>query len=384
MSTFQQSTGFASLLLLSALAAHSRTYPTFESATRFYGDHPDEVATGWALDAQGVTHDATHWFITQEKRLWKIPVTTDLADVEEDSAGVSTVGIPGPLADLKYDHYGDLAYFSHQGTGFLFIPITGSGCNGVAVFRSSDLEFVGHDCFPDSQFSSWIAVHPDGYIYTAWHQHIVKGYQVDWNLLHATPPSLVISEVAERKIKLKTGSGGDLILSSHQGGEFSPSGKLLFIVNGFIDPVTNEGIHVIDVETGREIERSTKGGARFNFQFTNTNLQDEEPEGMTWWDLDDGRAPGIRGSLHVILLDNEAVGEQVYMKHYSLRTYVDTAATSPETGFADRPFNTFDEAFDTSWNGSIISVKSGNYPDTGEYRKQVWIETPAGEAHIGE
>jgi len=43
---------------------------------------------------------------------------------------------------------------------------------------------------------------------------------------------------------------------------------------------------------------------------------DEEIEGLTVWNLDDGRAPGIRGQVHVLMSDLEdASNDDLYFKH---------------------------------------------------------------------
>jgi hypothetical protein len=42
---------------------------------------------------------------------------------------------------------------------------------------------------------------------------------------------------------------------------------------------------------------------------------DEEIEGLTVWNLDDGRAPGIRGQVHVLMLDvGEVSNDDLYFK----------------------------------------------------------------------
>lgn len=42
----------------------------------------------------------------------------------------------------------------------------------------------------------------------------------------------------------------------------------------------------------------------------------EELEGLTLWDLDDGRAPGISGQIHVVLInDGGASNDDWYFKH---------------------------------------------------------------------
>ena len=47
----------------------------------------------------------------------------------------------------------------------------------------------------------------------------------------------------------------------------------------------------------------------------------EEIEGLTIWDLDDGRAPSIEGQVHVILLDNDTLfNDDFYFKHMRATT----------------------------------------------------------------
>ena len=47
---------------------------------------------------------------------------------------------------------------------------------------------------------------------------------------------------------------------------------------------------------------------------------DEEPEGLTYWDLDGRKVPGIEGQLHAILLDNDTWSDDdVYLKHYRVQ-----------------------------------------------------------------
>jgi hypothetical protein len=65
---------------------------------------------------------------------------------------------------------------------------------------------------------------------------------------------------------------------------------------------------------------SSNGHGPFNYEYSPTNPivggLNEEPEGLTLWDLDDGRAPNIHGQLHVLLLDNDDSADEVYIKHY--------------------------------------------------------------------
>jgi hypothetical protein len=91
-------------------------------------------------------------------------------------------------------------------------------------------------------------------------------------------------------------------------------------MNGYYtdtDPKT-AGIHVFDAQTGRRIAKSTNGSGDFNYEFHPGWPDYEEPEGLTYWDLNDGRAPGIRGVLHALMLDNDvSSADEVYFKHYA-------------------------------------------------------------------
>src|SRR4030095_2699791 len=97
-------------------------------------------------------------------------------------------------------------------------------------------------------------------------------------------------------------------------------------------PEATWGVHVFETRPGsgtecgggdpctiaQRVERSHNGSGGFAYEFNTTNL--EEPEGLTFWDLDaDGRAPGLRGQLHVVLLDNDITNDDdAYVKHYRL------------------------------------------------------------------
>lgn len=74
------------LLLLAP--GSSNAQQAYEAYYNYLGNYPHEKETGWHQDAQGLTHDQDNWFITQRKRLWKIPVTQDLNDVDSNDPGV--------------------------------------------------------------------------------------------------------------------------------------------------------------------------------------------------------------------------------------------------------------------------------------------------------
>ena len=51
-------------------------------------------------------------------------------------------------------------------------------------------------------------------------------------------------------------------------------------------------------------------------RFSPGGLVHEEIEGLTLWDLDDGRAPHVGGQLHLLLLDNDLGPDELIFKHW--------------------------------------------------------------------
>lgn len=83
--------------------------------------------------------------------------------------------------------------------------------------------------------------------------------------------------------------------------------------------------------SGKRVAKSTNGAEPFNYEFhPGTPVEcllrigdAQEPEGVTVWDLDkDTRAPGIRGQLHVIMVENDwnkLSPDDFYFKHYRFK-----------------------------------------------------------------
>jgi hypothetical protein len=140
------------------------------------------------------------------------------------------------------------------------------------------------------------------------------------------------------------------------------------------------------------VQRSTNGSGHFNYEFHPTCsfpiYNCEEPEGITIWDLDDGRAPGIRGQLHVLLLRNEHFSDDdVYLKHYTGTIYVDRTYNGVGNGTPSKPFKTVSEANNLAWDGAQIKIQSrpqtGSYPETLTFSKRVKVLAQGGTATVG-
>jgi len=192
----------------------------------------------------------------------------------------------------------------------------------------------------------------------------VNRYTVDWDALEnsAFLPTTPISP-----IPLWDETNPSLELDRLQAGVLSPTGRLLYLVAGYCDTnLPTDGIHVFDLPSGRRVRRSTNGHGYFNYEFHPVEY-DEEPEGLTIWDLDGSNLPGISGQLHVLMLDNdnETLGDDdVYLKHYTHTITVDRSYVGPEEGTPQKPFNTVTEAHTLAWDGANIAIRTGSYPET--------------------
>ena len=317
----------------------------------FRDNYPSDRDNGWSDKLQGVANDGQHWFFTQEKKLWKFPVSHNLhfkVTKADPSKGISMVKIPATLADQGYNHFGDLDYSD----GYLFIPLEGKMKYGlfdlkeknlaskIVVFRASNLEYIGIFPLSSEQVKAgWCAIHPQTKkLYTSdisiSEANPLFTYSFDWEQLRATtPPSTFSWASPPQRVSLFDTQGQKIITLKEymQGGEFSQGGKELYLVNGKQGLDRDGGIWVFSGNDFRKIKKSHQDGD-FAFEYKPERFQ--EPEGITIWSLPDGKAPGIpKSEAHVILLKkSETKWETVpllghplpkpvkkwYFKHYEI------------------------------------------------------------------
>ncbi|MDJ0798168.1 MAG: hypothetical protein QNJ51_15335 [Calothrix sp. MO_167.B12] len=294
------------------------------SRIKYLGNFPSDRNNGWSEKLNGVANDAKNWFFTQEKQLWKFPISHNLnkkVTRSQPRAGILKTGIPNALRG--YNHYGDL----DQYRGFLFIPVEGKGkIPRIAVFKASNLAYV--DSYPlrwngkAQRQSGWVAIHPrTGLLYTS--NNIIDRnnnpiFIYKFNLEQLKRGKLQLQTY--NKLYLKENNGNKLIIKKYlQGGVFSSNGNTLYIVNGKAKDFNSKdgGIWVFNAKNGKKIIKSSQNGS-FKFEFHPGFSKYEEPEGITFWNLDGGRAPGIKGGqIHVILRDNDWTNtDELYLKHY--------------------------------------------------------------------
>ncbi len=350
--------GFLLFALLSAVIAQPAVLAGSACYLHHYlGEVPDEEALAWSHESQGVTHDMDNWYITQnvpfdifscKGMIWRIPITHNLADdVSCGDGGVSCAGMSDEICAYEYDHAGDPAYYAHDGHGYVFVPLEeGTLGPAVAVYRAdASLALLGWTPLgtaePAQTALAWCAFDQEGFLYAGNHEvTVLNRYSVDWDRLTYGDGAVVVDFLGH--VQLRDENGQPLSLESwEQGGAFADDERLpfplLYLINGNMDDPCDCGIHVFEMReslTGdecepgadpclvaRRVDRSTNGGVYFSYEYHPGYDQYEEPEGLTFWDLDaDGRAPGIGGQLHAIMLDNELLCDDVYIKHYRLET----------------------------------------------------------------
>jgi hypothetical protein len=217
------------------------------------------------------------------------------------------------------------------------------------IFSANEtLDFLAFTHLTLQSGAPWVAVDGDGIIYSSSFdtQGDIHRFYLDWPSFYeneAVRPTLVPLE----PILLQDQTGAGFDLNKAQGGEFSDDGRRFYMSNGDgrNEAEPTEGLHVFTIQlaegeqcgpgagqctVARQVERSHNSDAPgFSFEFhpgANVGATGQEPEGLTYWDLDAyGGVPGTRGQLHAVLLDNDVSdAEEVYVKHYAFLD-VDTA-----------------------------------------------------------
>lgn len=285
----------------------------------YLGNYPDERQDDWTDECQGVTHDRDHWFITQKGAVWRVPLEKDLrTPLRQGVDGVRrrTIPIEG------YDHFGDPDFRG----GTLYIPLEGTRrvlfwtfhrVPRIAAFDGDDLKFRWSASLPRQQQAPWCAIDAAGILYSS-NGRVTPRVERRAGPLFRYRLGEAGLTLIDRFV-LRDERGTPLVLDSLQGGAFADDHHLYISCGYYKDPHPSWGIHLFDMRTQRRVARSTNGSGSFDYEFHAEGPYDEEPEGLTYWDLDGRGAPGISGQLHAILLDNDSNGDDVYFKHYRVR-----------------------------------------------------------------
>ena len=289
------------------------------AATDYLGNYPSNRENFWSDEAQGLANDGANWFAVKNTRIFKVPLSTDLA--RSSSAGLVQTGIPAILKNIGYDHFGD----PDQREGFLFVPIEDTDGKPkkkprIGVFSTVDLKPLSSFELSDSLGASWLAIRPGDR--TLWvstsdlkADDQIREYTIDWTQLGASGQLIL---TFRRQVTLRDRDGVTLNLKSMQGGVFNPEGTLLYTSNGYID--TNGYVHVFaidDATNSANLQARSENGYGF-FNFETHPATDDEAEGLDWLDVRGRQIPGIPdGQLHLVMIDNDPFQDDLYLKHYA-------------------------------------------------------------------
>ena len=356
-----------------------------EGEAYFYhiNDFPHDGDVFWGGDnyaANGIASDDKYWYISSIRRNWlgitgsdwvlyKVPFGTSLNNNSTPSTIIKKYSTSySATHELHgFGHIGDIDFLQYGTSGgYIVAPIYNSehSYSKIALFRSSDLKYISYALIPFH--AGWCAVKREGnhdYLYSSKHQaYSICKFRIDWDLI------------------LKNNGKGLIFIDSStidhaafpfgirnmQGGDFSPSGNLLYISSGLFDcdpsdqggfwgsvfgtifggpfwgglgalfgsigadifadathAHSEDGISCLQYVNGiwRKKEHSinskrSNSFSCFGFSYDNFECSDLEPEGLTITHEAEGKAPGIYGELHVILDDHNPPGGRTNLHHF--------------------------------------------------------------------
>lgn len=291
----------------------------------YIGQYPTNREQGWSEELNGVCHDSSNWYFTQNGNIWKFPVTHNL-----NNSCTKENASKGIYKNSYGHHLGDIDYYKN----YLFVPVSDHGEPYIAAFPTSDIHkrAARHTMqLPNgSSYSDlgWLAINPkNGLLFTS-NGSINKNnpiyvYSIDIDAIKAGRNDFL---KLYTRINLVDEEGDDYVeRTCMQGGCFDNDNHL-HLCNGFWkNEHSNKkgGITVYEIPELAykpnstilvQIRARSNQSHDFRFQF---NTLGEEPEGITFWNLTGKNAPNISGHLHAIMLDNAGSGkDDFYFKHY--------------------------------------------------------------------
>ncbi len=419
----------------------SQNIPTesYEGSYLFQGIYPSGLHNkDWFPDdyeVQGVTNDGENWFFTltdQDKThgiMWRIPRQVDLNGSIIGNPGVISVHYDNvvELNNLGFWHWGDPDHFKYDRNGdgikkgYILVPVYGDKTpKAIACFDAEKLNFINYSII-EGIHGGWCAVGTDGDLYSSDnHPTKIKRYNISWEIL--TDENGINRSITFDTAYPLSHNGSSLHLMNMQGGEFSDSGEILYLVNGRGKCLlwgdewkSNDGIHAIETYNWSQVAHSinnseTDNYFRYNYNPTCINCfypnpflipplvpipsGSDTPEGLTVWDLEDSSVRGIGGSLHVLInrytyAEFGAIdcNDKIYFHHYSSIINVNKNVDEGVglKGCLTNPFRRIIDAYNyyPIWDGAQLNIKSGVYNEIGVFKKRIKITSNGGSTIIG-
>jgi|GEM_PF-7133371 hypothetical protein len=318
---------------------------------------PRFKTNSYSSNVQGLSHDETHWYVSQEVSLSKFPATENLNAPQNylrrsllPHSGVDSNGniavLPSDYPELYaagVRHFGDVDFYE----GYLYVPIEKGGNKGVAVF-DSELNYITHAQFPvqsndgvPRSHASWVAINPvNGLLYASDNnlndEPVYRYHRYNDPSGHNfLSPAGWVNLRLENKKPIERGVR-DLL--GIQGGTFSPNGLLFLSTEPY-------GIYTFDL--GDDGLASTGVLREFMFIEYKPHIRVfwdwyryEELEGLTYWDLDkpqfssipwDTKGNALKGNLHLAQLWNKGLqDDRVWIKHMRVGDRLPTLLFDPD------------------------------------------------------
>jgi hypothetical protein len=259
-------------------------------------DYPRFAASRWASDGvQGLAHDETSWYIMSTRKIWKVPLSEDLARAK----------VPGVVPfGGRYGHLGDADFHD----GLLFVPVERDRTGGPPAIGAlrPDLTTLGLSPLPELDGAPWCAIHPStGRLYISnFDTDRVEIYEV-----RTTADSLTLTH--ERSLRLKYSEAKDDDIRGQvrrvQGGVISPSGKLYLATDD-----GRTGIVIFDAASGAWL-----GRIPIEYKRRFGPMMRQEVEGIDLFDADARNVPFISGQLHILLQAGAGRG-RYWFKHWAV------------------------------------------------------------------
>jgi hypothetical protein len=267
-------------------------------------DYPSDSTLAWSAIVQGVAHDDDNWYMASQYGLWKLPVDHPLDD--HDTSWMRNVPIPPALWSAGYNHFGDPEFSG----GGLYVPLEGSGPPQVLVYDSNLNLIANAELSPTGATNEapWLAIDPGtGLLYTSNFEirpdNPIRVYRPRFGF--GVGRALLYLDYVGNFV-VRDEAGTPIYVRDVQGGAFSPSGHL----------------YLVSDVSGTVMGFDASGRRRSTLAVDYTGWHSrEELEGLTFWDLDSGRAPNIRGQLHLTMAKRDFTSltfGSVYFKHYQL------------------------------------------------------------------
>jgi hypothetical protein len=275
--------------------------------TRAVGyDYPNDSSMSWTYILQGVTHDNDNWYITGQYGITSIPVDHDLND---HSATYTSAPIPDALWARGYNHLGQPAYAN----GYVYVPLEGAGPPMVVAYDTNlnVISWTTLDPHGVTNESPWVGINPvDGYLYTSNFEtsptNPLRAYKITWLANTSEPGKRILELDLVDSLVLRNESGTPITIGAIGGGAFTKNGHL------YLSSDRDGKVYGFD-PTGTR--KKTIGVDYSGFGSS------QELEGLTVWDLDDGRAPNVRGELHLVMSTRDGFSlhfDSIFFKHYEL------------------------------------------------------------------